>query len=93
VAAGVVAIPECCEELVALLPVELWSGGEVPWIGWVERCAGGVGGWEVGAMLLVKMDGGVGALVCTVAGGLGGTKDCFTGVKSLFIVVAAGWVR
>jgi hypothetical protein len=93
VAAGVVAIPECCEELVALLLVELWSGGGVPWIGRVGRCAGGVGGWEVGAMLLVKMVGGVGALVCTVGGGLGGTKDYFTGVKSLFIVGVVEWVR
>ncbi len=44
-------------------------------------------------MLLVKMVKGVGALVCTVGGGLGGTKDCFTGVKSSFIVGVAEWVR
>jgi hypothetical protein len=76
-----------------LLPVELWSGGEVPWIGWAGRCTGGVGGWEMGAVLLVNMDGGVGAVVCTVGGGLGGTKGDFTGVKLLLIVVAAGLVR
>jgi hypothetical protein len=38
-------------------------------------------GWWVGAMLVVKMEEGVGALVCTVGGGLGWVEDRFTGVR------------
>ena len=92
-AAGVVAIPGCCGELVALLPGEVWDGGELPWMGWSELRGGGVGGWEAVAVLLVSIDGGVGAVVCTVGGGLGGPEDGFTGVKLLLMVGAVGWVR
>jgi hypothetical protein len=78
---------------VALLPGEVWGEGELPWIGWSERRGGGVGGLEAAAVLLVSIDGGVGALVCTVGGGLGGLEGCFTGVKLLLIVGAVESVR
>jgi hypothetical protein len=62
-------------------------------MGWSERRKGGVGGWDVVAVLLVSIGGGVGAVVCTVGGGLGGPEDDFTGVKLLLIVGAVGLVR